>query len=230
VGTYDLACSLSGLPLQRSTALLLMKDRVPIATPLYGAYDEYGGVTLDAASITSDALCAAWQIAPATEGIRQTKLAALSKVLRLYLANGRRVGGAEATGGLETWLVHAGVYRAIAETVLSGSEPQWQACRREALEAMTTDALMQAALPLPDSQELYGALSSEQLRELRPDLMAVLAFQQWPEPLQTRECLDQYYSKRDLEKALAMTQHWRRHPRLAAAVDEIAATCHVFDD
>jgi hypothetical protein len=57
MGSFDIQCSLSGLPLEGVTVLLLTDSQGhPVAQPLSGVYDTYGGIELAERSITTDAL------------------------------------------------------------------------------------------------------------------------------------------------------------------------------
>ena len=78
MGGFDLRCSLSGLPLTGTTALMLL-DEAPVVLPLFGNYDGYGGVELTKRSLTADAL---WSLEKTSGHPAQADLETLSQMLR----------------------------------------------------------------------------------------------------------------------------------------------------
>lgn len=211
MGGFDVSCSLSGLPLSGPTLLLLVEDGVPVTLPLYGVYDGSGGIDIVRGSVTTDAL---WSLERTSGHASTVDLEDLSQIL-----HGEFVGENWAKGSLDALLIHGDLYSAIVATVLSGECEKRADVQRSTLEAMPMKQLFSNALPRAESKKVYDALTSEQLAEIRAELIDLLAFRQWPGELERRTCEDQYYSDSDLAKSSSRVKEWLTYDRISTVVN-----------
>lgn len=216
MGSYDVSCAVSGLPLSGKTVLLLTKSDIPVTVPFYGEYDTYGGIEIEKASPTAEAV---WPLEKTSGHPAELDLEALSQMLR-----GDFVGENWVDGCLDAYLINGKLYDAIVQTVLTGGHGRWGDFKQEALEATPASELLTKAFPRPESEKVYGSFTDAQREELKPELIRLIAFRQWPAELEERECDDQYYSNDDLDASSNIVSSWREYPDVAKVIDEVVAS------
>jgi hypothetical protein len=220
MGSFDVRCALSGLPLEGVTILLLTDgEGHAVAQPLAGAYDTYGGIELTARNLTTDAL---WKLEKTSSHPAKPNLEALSQMLTVNSFIGEawsRRGG--RTAALAANLLVEDVFRAAIATTLN-AEPEL----RRSLAQSPISTLYERAFRAPEiSNTLYAGLQPAQLETLRASLIDLVAFQPWEAQLRDDDGSgDQYDTDESVEEALSDARaRFAASPLVVAAVEVVAA-------
>lgn len=219
MGSFDVRCALSGLPLEGVTVLLITdSEGHPVAQPLSGAYDAYGGIELTERNITTDAL---WRLEKTSGHPTAPNIEALSQMLTVNSFIGEAWSRKRGrTAALTARLLVEDVFRAAIATTLS---PEL----RRNLEQSPISALYERAFRSPEiSNVVYAGLQAAQLETLRASLIDLVAFQPWEDKLTDDDAGsgEQYDTEESVEEALSQARtRFAASPLVVAAAEAVAA-------
>jgi hypothetical protein len=212
MGTIFISCALTGLSIPvnegRGVLLLASKDRRLVGEPLWGEFQDYGGLAITEETATARAM---WRVIRPWERDQAPDLQVLSRALTVYPPWRPHFEGIP----FSLYFVIDDLFRAaVAETM--------PPARRRKLGALPVEALFEQAFGESLlASALFEETSHQEREAMRDGLLEVIAFTPWMAELGDRSVSPVSCSRGYYEDMLEpLRERYAAHPHIIAALNQ----------